>query len=189
MVSLLGIKFRTICVYLRHFSTTALQYQRRIKERSNKKNDIRDVGSTADFCWFSLILDTPGTRTGPSTFAHRTSAHHDFVTSAHQNWDICSPPSGHLLTKIWDICSPKSGHLLTKFLKFCNPIIKSESVPPGHVKDYILMGWCTRRLRRMSTRWWMRTMWSTRSWMKVHSWKIWWWWMYLYVSYWKQHTN
>ena len=123
------------------------------------------------------------------TFAHRTSAHHDFVTSAHQNWDICSPPSGHLLTKIWDICSPKSGHLLTKFLKFCNPIIKSESVPPGHVKDYILMGWCTRRLRRMSTRWWMRTMWSTRSWMKVHSWKIWWWWMYLYVSYWKQHTN
>ena len=59
MVSLLGIKFRTIC-------TTALRYQRRIKEGSNKKNDIRDVGSTADFCWFSLILDTPGTRTNQS---------------------------------------------------------------------------------------------------------------------------
>ena len=25
------------------------------------KNDIRDVCSTADFCCFSLILDTPGT--------------------------------------------------------------------------------------------------------------------------------
>jgi hypothetical protein len=37
--------------------------------------------------------------------------------------------------------------LLTKFLKFCNPIIKSESVPPGHVKGYIYGcggggGWC-----------------------------------------------
>ena len=28
------------------------------------KNDIRDVGSTTDFCCFSLIIDTPGT---PST--------------------------------------------------------------------------------------------------------------------------
>ena len=27
----------------------------------NNKNDIRDVGSTADFCCFSLILNTPGT--------------------------------------------------------------------------------------------------------------------------------
>ena len=92
------------------------------------------------------------------TLARRTSAHHDFVTSANQNWDICSPPSGHLLTKIWDICSPKSGHLLTKFLKFCKPIIKSESVPPWHVKGYIWIwgrGGGARRLSRRSTSWWM----------------------------------
>ena len=49
-----------------NFPPTPLRYQRRIKEGSNKKNDIRDVGSTADFCWFSLILDTPGTRTNQS---------------------------------------------------------------------------------------------------------------------------
>ena len=100
------------------------------------------------------------------TFAHRTSAHHDFVTSAHQNWDICSPPSGHLLTKIWDICSPKSGHLLTKFLKFCNPIIKSESVPPGHVKGYIYGcggGGGPRRLRRRPTPTWRGSTTSLRA--------------------------
>ena len=37
---------------------------------------------------------------GPSTLAHRTSAHHYFVTSAHQYYDISSSKCGNQLIKI-----------------------------------------------------------------------------------------